>query len=217
MAAFDLEEQEQISQIKGWWEQFGTLVTGVAVAAAIASVGWQGWQWYQGKQSAEASALYGVLQKAASEKNAQKAREAAGTLLEKYNGTAYADMAALLSAKVQAEAGDLKNARVPLAWAASNASDPALRELARLRLATVMFDDKAYDEALAQLQAPTDESLTARFADLKGDILLAQGKREEARAAYKALVSALEKATKSESAALREIAQAKLDAVGGAQ
>ena len=72
MAAFDLEEQEQISQIKGWWEQYGTLVTGLAVAVALASVGWQGWQWYQGKQSAEASALYGVLQKAASEKNAQK-------------------------------------------------------------------------------------------------------------------------------------------------
>ena len=217
MAAFDLEEQEQISQIKGWWEQYGTLVTGLAVAVALASVGWQGWQWYQGKQSAEASALYGVLQKAASEKNTQKSREAAGALIEKYNGTAYADMAALLSAKVQAEAGDLKNARVPLAWAATKASDPALRELARLRLATVMFDDKAYDEALAQLQAPTDDSLKARFADLKGDILLAQGKREEARAAYKSVVSALETATKSESAALREIAQAKLDAVGGAQ
>ncbi len=217
MAAFDLEEQEQISQIKGWWEQYGTLVTGLAVAVALASVGWHGWQWYQGKQSAEASALYGVLQKAASEKNAQKAREAAGTLLEKYNGTAYADMAALLSAKVQADAGDLKNARVPLAWAATKANDPALRELARLRLATVLFDDKAYDEALAQLQAPTDESLVARFADLKGDILLAQGKREEAKAAYKAVVADLEKATKGESAALREIAQAKLDAVGGAQ
>ena len=217
MAAFDLEEQEQISQIKGWWEQYGTLVTGLAVAVALASVGWQGWQWYQGKQSAEASALYGVLQKAASEKNAQKAREAAGTLLEKYNGTAYADMAALLSAKVQADAGDLKNARVPLAWAATKANDPALRELARLRLATVLFDDKAYDEALAQLQAPTDESLVARFADLKGDILLAQGKREEAKAAYNAVVADLEKATKGESAALREIAQAKLDAVGGAQ
>ena len=217
MAAFDLEEQEQISQIKGWWEQYGTLVTGLAVAVALASVGWQGWQWYQGKQSAEASALYGVLQKAASEKNAQKAREAAGTLLEKYNGTAYADMAALLSAKVQADAGDLKNARVPLAWAATKANDPALRELARLRLATVLFDDKAYDEALAQLQAPTDESLVARFADLKGDILLAQGKREEAKAAYNAVVADLEKATKGESAALREIAQAKLDAVGGVQ
>jgi len=92
-----------------------------------------------------------------------------------------------------------------------------LRDLARLRLATVMFDDKAYDEALAQLQAPADEGFAARFADLKGDVLLAQGKKEEARTAYKAAVSALEKATKAEAVTLREIAQAKLDAVGGAQ
>jgi predicted negative regulator of RcsB-dependent stress response len=138
-------------------------------------------------------------------------------LIDKYSGTAYADLAALLSAKVQLEAGDLKNARVPLAWAAEKASDPALRELARLRLATVLLDDKAYDEALAQLQAPTDENFTARFADLKGDILLAQGKKDEARAAFKTAVTALEKATKVETVTLREIAQAKLDAIGGAQ
>ena len=217
MAAFDLEEQEQISQIKGWWEQYGKLVTAVAVAAALASVGWQGWNWYQGKQTLEASALYDQLQKAAGERNAPKAREAAGVLIDKYSGTAYAGLAALLSAKVQLEAGDAKNARVPLAWAAEKAGDAALRDLARLRLATVMFDDKAYDEALAQLQAPSDEGFAARFADLKGDVLLAQGKKEEARTAYKAAVTALEKATKAEAVTLREIAQAKLDAVGGAQ
>ena len=184
MAAFDLEEQEQISQIKGWWEQYGKLVTTLAVVAALASVGWQGWNWHKGKQAAEASVLYDQLQSAAAERNAPKVREIAGSLLEKYSGTAYADLAALLSAKIQAEAGDLKNARVRLAWAAGNASDPALRDLARLRLASVMLDDKAYDEALAQLQAAPDESLTARFADLKGDILVAQGKKEDARAAY---------------------------------
>lgn len=217
MAAFDLEEQEQISQIKGWWEQYGKLVTTLAVAAALASVGWQGWNWYQGKQGAEASALYDVVQKAAAQRNAQKAREAAGLLIEKYSGTAYADMAALLSAKVQSEAGDLKNARVPLAWAAEKANDPALRGLARLRLATVMLDDKAYDEALAQVQTPPDESFAARYADLKGDILVAKGKPDEARAAYKAAVDALGSGTKIEAVTLREIAQAKLDAVGGAQ
>jgi predicted negative regulator of RcsB-dependent stress response len=217
MAAFDLEEQEQISQIKGWWEQYGKLVTALAVAAALASVGWQGWNWYKGKQGAEASALYDVLQKAAAERNAQKAREATGMLIEKYSGTAYADMAALLSAKVQSEAGDLKNARVPLAWAADKANDPAMRGLARLRLATVMLDDKAYDEALAQLQSPPDESFAARYADLKGDILVAQGKPDDARLAYKAAVDALGAATKIEAVTLREIAQAKLDAVGGAQ
>ncbi|HRH73512.1 YfgM family protein [Zoogloea sp.] len=214
MAAFDLEEQEQISQIKGWWEQYGTVVTAIAVVAALASVGWQGWNWYRGKQVAEASALYGVVQQAAAERNAQKAREAAGTIIEKYSGTPYADLAALMSAKVQSDVGDLKNARVPLAWAAEKANDPALRSLARLRLASVLLDEKAYDEALAQVQAPVDADMTARFADLKGDILVAKGKPEEARAAYKEAVDALAGATKSEASALREIAQAKLDAVG---
>ncbi len=217
MAAFDLEEQEQISQIKGWWEQYGKLVTLVAMVAALASVGWQGWNWYKGRQVQDASALYGQLQKAAAERNAQKARELAGELIDKFAGTAYADLAALLSAKVQMEAGDLKNARVPLAWAAAKANDAALRDLARLRLATVMLDDKAYDEALAQLQAPADESFAARFADLKGDVLVAQGKKDEARAAYKVAIAALDQATKSEAVTLRELAQAKLDAVGGAQ
>ncbi len=217
MAAFDLEEQEQISQIKGWWEQYGKLVTTAAMVAALASVGWQGWNWYKGRQVQDASVLYGQLQKAAAEHNAQKAREVAGELIDKFAGTAYADLAALLSAKVQMEAGDLKNARVPLAWAAAKANDAALRDLARLRLATVMLDDKAYDEALAQLQAPADESFAARFADLKGDVLVAQGKKDEARAAYKAAIAALDQATKAEAVTLRELAQAKLDAVGGAQ
>lgn len=217
MAAFDLEEQEQLSQIKGWWEQYGKLVSAVAIVAALASVGWQGWNWHKTKQSAEASVLYDQLQRAAAEHSAAKGRELAGTIIEKYNGTAYADLAALLSAKLQLDAGDLKNARVPLAWAAEKANDPALRELARIRLATVLFEDKAYDEALAQLKAPFDESLSARASDLKGDILLAQGKKDEARVAYKAMIASLEKATKAESVTLREIAQAKLDAVGGAQ
>ncbi len=217
MAAFDLEEQEQISQIKGWWEENGKLVTTLAVAAALASVGWQGWNWYRGKQGAEASALYATVQQAAGEQNAQKAREAAGLIIDKYSGTPYADLAALLSAKVQSDAGDLKNARVPLTWAAEKANDPALRNIARLRLATVLFDDKAYDEALAQLQAPADVEFAARFADLKGDILVAQGKPAEARVAYKAAVDALSTAVKPESSTLREIAQAKLDAIGGAQ
>lgn len=217
MAAFDLEEQEQISQIKGWWEQYGSIVTAIAVAAALISVVWQGWGWYKAKQSVEASALYATVQQAAVDRNPQKAREAAGTIIEKYSGTTYADLAALLSAKVQSDAGDLKNARVPLAWAAEKANDPALRHLARLRLASVLLDEKAYDEALAQLQAPAEGELAARYADLKGDILVAQGKPAEARAAYKTAVDALATAVKAEASALREIAQAKLDAVGGAQ
>ena len=217
MAAYDLEEQEQISQIKAWWDTYGNLVTGIALAAAVAAVGWQGWNWYQGKQSGEASVLYAAVQKAAAENKPQQAREAAGMLIEKYSGTAYADPGALLSSRVQADAGDLKSARAQLGWAAEKANDPALRELARLRLAAVLLDEKSYDEALAQLQAKPSEALQARYGDLRGDILAAQGKVADARGAYKAALEALASATKPEAVAFKEVVQAKLDGLGGAQ
>lgn len=217
MAAFDLEEQEQISQIKGWWEEYGKVVTGAVLVAALASVGWQGWNWYTRQQSAEASALYTALQRAGAEHNAQKTREVAGMLIDKYASTAYADLAALLSAKIQVDAGDLKNARTQLAWLVEKGNDPTLRDLGRLRLAAILVDEKSYDEALAQLQGTPGEGLVARFAELKGDILASQGKLPEARAAYKAAVDALADAAKPESQALREIAQAKLDSLGAAQ
>ena len=123
MAAFDLEEQEQISQIKGWWEQYGKIVTIATVLAAVSSVGWQGWTWYQRKQNAEASVVYAAIQKAAVEHKPQQAREAAGVLIEKYSGSSYADIGTLLAAKVQVDAGDLKNARTQLTWVADKASD----------------------------------------------------------------------------------------------
>jgi predicted negative regulator of RcsB-dependent stress response len=215
MAAYDLEEQEQLSQIKAWWEQYGNLVSAVALVVAVAAAGFQGWNTYQRKQAAEASGLYMGVQKAAQAHNAQQAREAAGELISKYSGTVYADLGVLLAAKVQADAGDLKNARTQLGWAAEKANDPALRDLARLRLAAVLLDDKAYDEALAQLAKP-GEGLEARFADLKGDVLVAQGKTADAKAAYKQALELTDKSDRQEAKSLHELAQAKLDSLGGA-
>lgn len=215
MAAYDLEEQEQLSQIKAWWEQYGNLVSGVTLAVALIAAGYQGWHWNQRKQAAEASALYTSIQQAAQAHNGQQAREAAGELISKYSGTVYADLGVLLAAKVQVDAGDAKNARTQLAWAAEKASDPALRDLAKLRLAAVLLDDKAYDEALVQLAKP-GEGLEARFADLKGDVLVAQGKTAEAKAAYKQALELTDKTDRQDAKALHDLAQAKLDSLGGA-
>ena len=44
MAVYDLEEQEQISELKAWWAQYGNFVVTLAVVAALASVGWQGYR-----------------------------------------------------------------------------------------------------------------------------------------------------------------------------
>ena len=211
MAHYDLEEQEQIDTLKTWWKMYGNLVTGLVMAASLAVVGWQGWNWYQGGQSAKAAAIYGVLEQAAAAGDAQKVKAAAGELAEKFGRTAYASLGAMVAAKQSFDAGDLKTAKTQLIWVAENGKNE-VRDLARLRLAAVQLDEQAYDEALKQLEAAHAVAFDARFLELKGDVLTAQGKKAEARAAYK---SALEKMADKPSAS-RELLQQKLDSLGEA-
>lgn len=192
MAIYDLEEQEQISELKAWWEQYGKFVTGIALVAAVASVGWQGLTWYQGKQANEAGALYFAVQAAADQGDPAKTREAAGQLIERFPGSLYADLSAMLSATLQFAEGDARNARAHLEWAATNGNDPVLRDLARLRLAAVMLEGGDGPEALKQLErAQPVDSLRFRFDDTRGDILALDGKPVEARKAYQAALDSL--------------------------
>ncbi len=211
MAHYDLEEQEQLDSLKTWWKMYGNLVTGLVSVAAVAVVGWQGWNWYQGGQSAKASAIYGVLEQAVAIGDAQKVKAAAGELAEKFGGTQYAALGAMLAAKQSFEAGDLKTAKAQLTWAADNAKDE-LKDLSRLRLAAIQLDEKAYDEAMKQLEAAHIPTFDARFLEMKGDVLSAQGKKVEARQAYKA---AMEKSSDKPGAG-RELLQQKLDSLGEA-
>ncbi|HTY04545.1 MAG TPA: tetratricopeptide repeat protein [Rhodocyclaceae bacterium] len=220
MAAYDLEEQEQLDELKTWWKMHGNLVTAVVVAAAIGVVGWQGWNWWQRSQATQASQLYGALQTAAAQQDAKRAREVAGELIDKYARTTYAGLAALLSAKVQADGGDMKSAEAQLAWAADNAQGDGVRDLARLRLAALLIDDKAYDEALKRLAGEPTSALAPRFAETRGDALAAQGKAADARAAYEVALAAVDAVIKDGGSEARtqipyrELLQAKLDALG---
>jgi len=221
MATYDLEEQEQLDELKTWWKMHGNLVTGIMVALALAVVAWQGWNWWQRQQAVQASAVFSALQTASAQRDAKRARELAGELIDKYSVTNYAGMGALLAARAQVDAGDTKNARVQLAWAAENAKDPGLRDLARLRLAAVMLDDKAYDEAMKQLVVEPDAAFAARFAELRGDIFAAQGKIVEARNAYDLALTKFDALAKDDESRQRggykAVIQTKRDALGTAK
>lgn len=221
MATYDLEEQEQLDELKTWWTMHGSLVTGILVAVALAVAGWQGWNWWQRQQAAQASAVFSALQTATVQNDAKRARELAGELIDKYSVTNYAGMGALLAARVQADAGDAKSARVQLAWAAENARDPGLRDLARLRLATVMLDEKAYDDALKQLAVEPAVAFAPRFAELRGDIFVAQGKSVEARNAYDLALAKFDALAKGDEnrqrGGYKEIVQTKRDSLGAAK
>lgn len=220
MAVYDLEEQEQIDNLKAWWQQHGNLITWTVSALAVAVVAWQGWNWYQGQQAAQASALFGALQQAMVKEDTQRVRTIAGELTEKFGSTAYAPMGTLMAAKVSFESGDAKTARAQLAWVAAHGKDE-LRDVAHLRLAGVMLDEQAYDEALKELAHKPGPALVAAYAELKGDVLVAQGKQDEARAAYKEALEAQEKESKDGTgeagrSPVSQLLHQKLDALGGA-
>ncbi len=215
MAAFDLEEQEQLSQLKAWWEEYGKKLVALAVLALLGVLGRAGWQNYQAGQAGEASMLYGSVLKASSGGNAQQAREAAGRILQSYDSTAYAYLGALASGKAQAQADDLLNAATQLSWVVDNAPDAAVRDIARLRLAALQFDQGDNAKALATLSVEPVAELANGFADLRGDVLLADGKQDEARTAYQKALATIAAGTAG--AQMREIIQVKLDALGGAR
>jgi len=208
MSTYDLEEQEQLAALKAWWKEHGgaILLGATLVLAAIAA--WNGWTWYQRSQSAQAAVLYDTLQKAARANDLKATRETAGAILESYPRSAYAPLAALVSAKVHFQAGDLKTARAQLQWVIEHAGSDEIRAIATLRLASVLLDDNEPDAALKILEGKPPAGFEALYASLRGDILVTQKKRSEARAAYKA---ALEKA---EAGALRDALRLKLEALG---
>ena len=227
MAAYDLEEQEQLAEIKAWWKQYGNRLVNVATVVALIVIAWQGWNWYQRKQTGEAAVIYGALQNAVLSKDTQRIKAASGELLEKFGGTSYAVLGALVSAKAMVDAGDGQTAKVQLQWAADHAKDE-LRDIARLRAAAVLLDEKAYDQALAQLGAASGPAFEVRFQDMRGDILAAQGKKTDAVSAYQAALTKLgelEKSGKSGGAGLewqgesnaifRDLIGQKIDALGG--
>ena len=138
-------------------------------------------------------------------------RDAAGTLIAEFPRTAYAALGALVSAKVQFEAGELATAKTQLEWVTQNARDPELQGIARIRLANVLVDEKAYDAALKTLDTKFEGEFESMSVGLRADILALQGKKAEARTAYKA---AIDKIDATKGAGQRERIQMKLDALG---
>jgi len=192
--ALDLEEQEQVAELKAWWTQYGNLIVSAVTAAAIAFAGWQGWRWYERGQAAQAGALYDVLARAGQAGDAKALRDASGALLENYPRTLYA-----------------KNAKAQLQWVIENARQGEFRDLARLRLAAVLLDEKAYDDALKLLDEKHDAAFDAQYAAAKGDVLVAKNQAGEARTAYRL---ALDKAGAGNTA-FSESVRMRLEALGG--
>ena len=209
MAMIDSQEQEQLDALKAWWKDNRNWLVTVLSVAIVAYAAFSLWKNYQARQAGEAAMLYAEVTKQVASNDAKRINDAVAALVEKYSGTAYAPRAQLLAVQTNIQAKDLTRAKSQLQWVIAHADESGLQDTARLKLASLLLDEKDYAGAIKLLDATSPDAFTGLFADLKGDVLAAQGKNSEARAAYKLALDKMD--SKS---TYRNLIQLKLDGLG---
>lgn len=207
--ALDLEEQEQLEQIKHFWKQYGNLISWVLIVILGGYAAWNGYQYWQRDQAAKAAVLFDEVERAASAGDLARVERSLADMKDKFGGTHYAHQAAMLAAKALQSKDKTDAARTALKWVVDGAPDPAYRDIARLRLSALLMDAGSLDEALTQLSAPFTPAMAGLAADLRGDVLQAKGQKAEALSAYQMAWQQL-----SDSPDYRRLVQAKLNALG---
>lgn len=204
------EEQESLENLKAWWAKWGNSTTWIVLAVLVVAAGFNGWNFWQRRQAAAAAVLYDQVQQAVASNDKALVTRVSSDMEDKFGGTAYAQMTALAAAKTLYMAGDKAAAKTQLQWVVDHAKDDEYKQIAKLRLSLVLLDEKSYDAGLKLLDSPMD-SFKGVVADRRGDLLAAQGKRDDARTAYKLALDTLPKADTS----TRQLVQFKLDSIGG--
>ena len=187
----DLEEQEQLDQLKHFWNQYGNLITWILIAVLGSIAAWNGYHMWQRNQATQSAAMYDEVEKVVRSGDVQKAERAFTDMKDRFAKMTYTEQAGLLN------------------WVADNASDPGYASIARLRLAAVMIEAKAYDDALKTLASGIADEFAALAADRKGDIYVLQDKKNEAKAEYQKAFKAFD--SQSE---YRRLVGVKLSAMG---
>jgi len=207
----DLEEQEQLDQLKAFWKRYGTLLTWVLIVVLGAYAAWNGWGLYQRDQAEKSGAMFDQLDKAAQAGDVDQATRVFADMQSRYPRTAVTEQAGLLAARVQLEKGKADAALASLAWVAANATEVEYQTIARLRAAGILLDQKKYDDAIKQLDGATAPEFAALVNDRRGDVLIAQNKPDDAKAAYAKAWKAMDATV-----GYRRLIDAKLTALGAA-
>jgi predicted negative regulator of RcsB-dependent stress response len=207
----DLQEQEQLDELKAFWNQYGNLITWGLTLVLAGFAAFNGWNWWQRDQGGKAGAMFDELDRAVQAGNAEQAGRVFGDMKERYARTTYTAQAGLLAAKVQADKGQADAAQASLSWVAEQARDEEYQALAHLRLAALLLDKKDFDGALKQVDAVKSPEFAALADDRRGDILLAQGKKEESIKAFQSAWKAM-----NEQLDYRRVVESKLTSLGAA-
>lgn len=185
MSAYETD-REQIEMIKKWWRDYGkTLLIAIIIGLAL-GFGWRYWRQHKVQVSQQASSLYQAMTIASAKKDQKTAAVFADKLMKEFSNTAYASLAALISAKNEVNENHLDKAYQDLQWVMKNSNVDSFKQIARIRAARILIQENKAKEALTLLSTVDDKSYGALINETKGDAYAALGDKKSALKAYKA-------------------------------
>jgi len=205
MATLDLQEQEQLDNLKAFWSKWGTLISTLVTLVLLAFAGWNAWNWYQRDLGLKASVAFEGVEQALEAKDSDKAGRLVLEMQSRFAKAAYTTQASLLVA----QASPADKALPLLQWAAKQGEPSDLRDLAQLRVAGLHLEAKRFADADAALAAIKSPDFAALVADRRGDLALLQKDSAKARAQFSEAYQKMEAALP-----YRRIVEAKLMSVG---
>jgi len=205
----DLEEQEQLDQIKHFWKQYGNAITWLLIVVMSAFASWNFYHYWQRSQAQQAAALFDEVDRAVMAADTARMDRVFSDMKDKFAATAYAQQAGLLVARQYNNLGKTDAAKAALAWVAEQSSDAGYQALARLRLAAISMESKNFEEALKLLAMSYPASFEALVADRKGDVFALQNDKAKAVAEYEKAFRLFDQRTE-----YRRLVEVKLNALG---
>jgi predicted negative regulator of RcsB-dependent stress response len=180
-----MTEEEQLETIKKWWARHGNLISVCLSLVILAIAGFRYTNWHHDKVTQQASVTYERMMYEYSNQQTKAVRSYANQLINEYGNTVYADAAHMTLAKIDISKDNLKAAKAELETVASKSKMPALKQIAKIRIARILAADKSYNDALKELSVVEDNAYLPVINELKGDIHSAKGQYLEAITAYR--------------------------------
>jgi len=180
----DLEEQEQIDELKHFWSRWGDYVVWSLIIVLGAYAAWNGWHYWERRQASQSAVLFETVERAAQNADLALMDRSFGDIKDKFGSTTYANQAALLVAKVYYEKSQSPKAEDALNWVIKNSSEQGYQSLARLRLAALLIDKKAFNEAKSLLAEKVATEFEPLVEDRLGDIDVLEKHTDSAKSHY---------------------------------
>lgn len=177
-------EEEHAEALKAWWKENGKAVIAGVILGLLGLMGWRYWQGSIKVQAEQASTAFQQLLSQVADNKKEAAEQQAKQILDQFEKSPYAAFAALMLAKIAVDKNDLAQAKTHLQWALAHSTEPEIKRVARLRLVRLLLAQGNTDQAQSLLDEKDNTVSLPSYHELKGDLLLAQGKLEEARNAY---------------------------------